>query len=140
LNPHLYVPFREIPSPKEIAGIYRETTDDIKAERDLHDKFEAWLRVHQNGPIPFVHSRMDRKSTIREGWPDFTVMFNGAAACRGPEQSPHSCCCIEFKMLGKSLSTEQEKCCDELALAGIPVRTCFSVVEAIEFCREKLGL
>lgn len=106
-----------------------------KDERALHDQFERWLRVHEKGPIPYVHSRMDRKSTIRKGWPDFTIL-------RGALPYNHSLgsCCVEFKMPGEALTDAQVEVHIELKAASVPVKTCYSVVEAIEFTREILGL
>lgn len=130
-NPHLYAP-AALAMQKESAAVnqaYLDAVDLIpKDERELHDQFIAYLRSHSRGPIPFVHSRMDRRSTIREGHPDVSVFFAGR------------CVFIEFKMPGKKLSAEQVKCCNELTLAGCPVATCYSLLEAIEFTREKLGL
>lgn len=67
----------------------------VKLEREMHDQFAAWLRI--NG-IPFIHARTDRKSTIQEGWPDFTVIYQGLALC------------IEFKMPNGRLSDAQTTC------------------------------
>lgn len=134
-NPHLY--------PNECAeradnpeGAESVEADDspCKDERALHDQFERWLRVHEKGPIPYVHSRMDRKSTIREGWPDFSVFWGIN------DVGLNNCCFIEFKMAGKEPTVSQVDCIDELTDAGLPVKVCYSIVEAIEFVREKLGL
>lgn len=97
-------------------------------ERDLHDQLERWLRVHEKGPIPFIHSRFDRKSTIACGWPDFTVMFDGKGAC------------VEFKVEGNKLTVEQEKIHGELWRANVPVMTCYDFLSAREFLKERLGL
>jgi hypothetical protein len=43
----------------------------IRQEREMHNLFANWLRL--NG-VPFIHARMDKKSTIRKGWPDFTLL------------------------------------------------------------------
>lgn len=97
-------------------------------ERELHDQLERWLRVHEKGPIPYVHSRMDRKPTIRPAWPDFSVFFNERA------------CCVEFKVGDNKLTVDQEKLHGELWRANVPVKTCYTFLEAREFLKERLGL
>jgi hypothetical protein len=99
-----------------------------EAEREMHDEFQRWLAVHEKGPIPFVHSRMDRKSTIRSGFPDFGIFFGG------------KCCFVEFKMPDNGLSSDQCEVIAEMINANVPVTTSYSVTAAIEFTREKLGL
>jgi len=107
-----------------------EMVDDkpCEAEREMHDQFERWLRVHEKGPIPYVHSAMNRKSTVREGLPDFVVMFQ------------ERCCLVEFKMPGNKPTDIQMEVITEFSRAGVSTRVCWSVTEAIEFTREKLGL
>lgn len=94
------------------------------AERKMHEQFEQWLRLHE---IPFVHSRMDRKSTIREGWPDFSCFKNGATVF------------IEFKVEGKKPTPEQAECIWRLQSEGFPAAVATSVGAAIAFAKEGLG-
>ena len=101
---------------------------DVAFEHELHKGFLSWLRVHERGPIPYIYSRTDRKSTIQEGWPDVTVLFHGRA------------CCIEFKVYGNHCSEEQRQVAAALTATGTPYRVCYSVLAAITFTREHLGL
>lgn len=96
-----------------------------KDERELHETFLAWCRINN---LPVIHSRMDRKPTIRESWPDMTVLWKGQA------------CCIEFKIPGNSLTPGQRAVIEELLAALVPVKVCYSVLEAIQFTKEKLKL
>jgi len=49
--------------------------EEIKRERDLHDQIEDYCRAR--GWF-YVHSRMDRASTIAVGFPDFGIFMHGA--------------------------------------------------------------
>ena len=94
-----------------------ESKAEAKAEKEMHEQFTSWLRVKA---LPFVHSRMDRKSTIQEGWPDFTVILPDGRVM-----------CIEFKMPGKALDSEQVKRFAELAQVKCPALVCYSFTEAM---------
>ena len=48
------------------------------AEKQIHEAVRRWLSLRQ---IPFIHSRMDKASTIQKGWPDFTILHKGRAFC-----------------------------------------------------------
>lgn len=99
---------------------------DLIAEREQHETFEAWLRLNQ---IPFIHSRMDRKPTIREGWPDFTLCYGV-----GPTV------CIEFKAGDNEPTDRQWEVINELKRAKVPVWVCWSVEAAITVAKEALKL
>src|SRR5271165_141564 len=96
---------------------------DWQAEKDIHSDIEAWLKRNE---IPYIHSRMDKKSTIREGWPDFTAMRNGKVAC------------VELKTWKGSLSNEQHRVIHELTESSVPVLVCHSLLEATRFFRKVL--
>jgi hypothetical protein len=98
---------------------------EARTERELHDQVVAWL---DRKNIPYVHSRMDRKSTIREGWPDFTVMYWRHVAC------------VELKTEQGVVSIEQKKVIEELRAANIPVRVCRTFAEAITFLKLTLHI
>lgn len=40
-------------------------------EKTIHDQFSAFLNRHE---IPFIHSPMNRKSSIAQGQPDYTIL------------------------------------------------------------------
>lgn len=108
------------------AGVTREEAEEkaaVKCEKDLHDLFTNWLRLND---LHFIHSRMDRKPTIRAGWPDFTVI-------RG-----ELVCCIEFKAPGGKLRPEQVKVINELLTTGTPVLITDLFSEAYGFTTRKL--
>ena len=101
------------------------TTEEIqqhheeRSEKKMHMLFSDWLRLHE---IPALHCRMDRKSTIQNGWPDFTILIGGGR-----------CVCIEMKVNGNQLSEDQKTVIAMLEKNGTPVSVCRSVEEAIEF-------
>jgi hypothetical protein len=106
------------------AGFTRKEIMELtckKREKSMHDVFSQWLDL--NG-IPYIHSRMDKRSTIQIGWPDFTIVFKGKALC------------IEFKMDGNNLSTEQEDTINNLIYTGTPVEVCWMAGDAIEKTRD----
>ena len=49
---------------------------EVKGERDLHKAIEGLLRVHE---IETIRSRMDKRSTINVGAPDFMFAYHGKA-------------------------------------------------------------
>ena len=96
-----------------------------KTEKLIHAKFEAWLRLNE---IPFIHSRMDKKSTIRVGWPDFSICFGGKMVF------------VEFKLPGKELSPEQIAVCDELVSENFKVSIQTEPGQAILWTKSALGI
>jgi hypothetical protein len=94
-------------------------------ERKLHHMFEAWLRLNE---IPYVHSRMDKKSTIRVGWPDFSIFSEGKTVF------------VEFKQAGKELSPEQIVVTAELISEGFEVSVHTEPGRAILWTKSKLGI
>jgi hypothetical protein len=47
-----------------------QRNNEIKEESALHDKVIAFCN---RSALGYVHSRMDKRPTIRKGWPDFIV-------------------------------------------------------------------
>jgi hypothetical protein len=95
-----------------------------KTEKTLHDQFIAFCR---RNCIDFVHSRMDKKPTIKSGWPDFTCIKNNKVAL------------IEFKSPGGELSVDQFTCILDLARSGTDVLVATSLHEAIDYVFRKLA-
>ena len=88
----------------------------MKNERHQHELFIAYLRKSN---IHFIHARMDKESTIAEGWPDFTLIHQGRALC------------IEFKF-GKGIcSPPQLKTLNDLNMSGTPAYVCRDIGDAI---------
>jgi hypothetical protein len=50
--------------------------DSVDRERDLHDDIIEFCNA-QWPPWKFIHARMDKRSTIAVGAPDFTVCASG---------------------------------------------------------------
>lgn len=90
------------------------------AEKAIHESVRKWLTLRA---IPYVHSRMDKASTIRKGWPDFTVLHQGRAYC------------LELKAPGGVLSDEQKQCLAELETTGTPCKVAYSDAEAISWLK-----
>lgn len=96
-----------------------------REEIKLHDQFANWCRL--NG-IPYVHARPDRKSTIAKGHPDFTLLWHGRGVC------------IEFKAGKGKVTEDQAAKIKELDAARVPCVVTTSLVFAIEFAKETLGI
>jgi hypothetical protein len=107
-------------------------------ERELSRQFCADLT--RRG-IPHIVARTDRKSTVREGWPDVTAMY-GIIDGQSLTDAAHGArvCCVELKVAGGALSEAQRRCHEDLTAAGIPVATCYNLKEAIDFVKEHLKL
>lgn len=71
------------PSVPEIGGYAPQTAvsaSDAPAGREsiLHNKIISWCN-DQHPMVPYIHSRMDKPSTVGEGVPDFAVFCKGRA-------------------------------------------------------------
>jgi len=88
------------------------------SEKEMHRLFANWLNLQE---FLFLEARMDKPSTIMEGWPDFTVFHKGKTAF------------VELKVLGASLREEQAACIAALRQDGFAVAVCRSAQEAIDF-------
>jgi hypothetical protein len=86
-------------------------------EKEIHQAFEMWLRERQ---VPFITSRMDQKSTIAKGAPDYCVTWMGR------------CLYIEVKTEKGRLRDNQAKAIDYIRRSGNRVEICRSVSECVE--------
>lgn len=114
--------------PKGTAGMTAEEAGKAfahKREKEAHDIYSGWLR--QVG-LFFIHSRMDRKSTVQNGTPDFAVFSNGKAIF------------IEFKQPGNVPSQDQIEVMEKIRTGGTPVHVCQMAADAIEFTRKQLRI
>lgn len=62
----------------------KRVSGDVAAESALHDEIIAYCKVRL---WPYVHSRMDKKSTTGKGTPDFVIITNRNTVwveCKGP--------------------------------------------------------
>lgn len=96
-------------------------------EKELHDQFERWLDFHQ---VAYVHARTDKKSTIEDGWPDFT--------CLKASDCGVLACLIEFKNATGKLRKDQQDVIERLASQNIPVLVTGNFDEACAFVRAQL--
>lgn len=99
-------------------------------ERELHDWMEAEM---QRLGVAYVHGRMDQKSTIKNGWPDFSLF-------RAGEDGVARVCFVELKNRGGKLSADQKRVIADLEAKGLPVLVTGDFRKAVEFVREKLKI
>lgn len=97
----------------------------MKSEKELHQAFEAYLRKEG---LSFITHRMDRKSGIQAGFPDYCVISCGR------------CCLIEMKMPRGTLSPIQEKVITKLQKGGTPTVIARSIEGAVNAVRTWLGV
>jgi hypothetical protein len=86
-------------------------------EKEFHRDFEKWLRERR---IPFVTARMDRRSTIGNGKPDYCVTWM------------NRCVYVELKTSKGRLSPAQIKEIEYIRRSGNTVEIARSLPEAIE--------
>jgi hypothetical protein len=118
--------------PEDRKRLGQQTSAEAQAkyerreEKIMQADFANWLGLRQ---IPFVKPQMNKPSTIQEGHPDFTILFND-----------HNLC-IEFKVKGgHGLSEVQKKRIDHLRRCGNRVVVCYSLVEAMKVTKEHFDL
>lgn len=90
---------------------------------DIQRPFAQWLDLRG---IPYVNPRSDKASGIREGWPDFTVLWKGSVLC------------IECKAPGQKLREEQERVRVEISATGTQFFVAYSAVECISLVKQHL--
>lgn len=93
---------------------------EAKRERQLHDQIENWLRLRG---ITYRHDRMDKRTTCRKGWPDFSFAIHGRATA------------LEVKRPGEMPTEEQVECMAGLSRDGWSVAVVCSLDEAIHFVK-----
>ncbi len=93
-------------------------------EKESHRIYGQWL---QTQGIRFIEARMDMRSTIAEGWPDFSVFCRAKTAVF-----------VELKMPGGRLSKEQVETLEYLKQQGFAVTVAYSAQEAIDWTAKEL--
>jgi hypothetical protein len=89
----------------------------MTSEKQFHRDFEKWLRERQ---IPFVTARMDRRSTIGNGKPDYCVTWM------------NRCVYVELKTDKGRLSPAQIKEIEYIRRSGNTVEVARGMAEATE--------
>ena len=88
---------------------------DAKREKDLQNKIENFLRLRGT---TVLRPRMDKKTRIKKGWPDFTFAIKGRAVA------------MEAKLPGENPSEAQAKKLSALAKDGWAIKVVYSLDEA----------
>lgn len=89
-------------------------------EADFQREIARYCDLHS---IYVLAPAFGKKTRLKRGHPDLTLMRNGRV------------CCIETKTEGATLTADQEACIAELRLKGVPVDVCWDLVSAIEFIK-----
>jgi len=105
----------------------RQTAGEHRLEMEMHNGFAGWLTLRKQF-FSFVHANPSRKSTIKKGWPDFTVLYQGRGLL------------IEFKVPPNSLTKEQKDVFHELSVAGNQIYICTTLGDAIHLTIEYFNL
>ena len=116
----------QFPKQLRLTSSERKAKEQETSERRIHDQFVSYLRLRKH-LFGYVHANPSKRSTIRRGWPDFSVLCK---VILGP-RAKTTACLIEFKVPGGWLSPDQVECFEELSAAGIDVFVCTSVGDAI---------
>jgi hypothetical protein len=116
-----------LPKPIRLTSSERRAADERKAELAMHNQFSAYLNLRK-AVFGYVHANPRKRSTIRRGWPDFTVFCK---VMLGPRPKT-AAALIEFKAVGGRISPDQLQCFGELSAAGIDVVICTTTGDAIE--------
>lgn len=118
------------PAPAVAADAYDRTNWHTGPESDLHDWFES--DMIRRG-VSFVRCRMDKPSTIRVGWPDFSLFFTA------PDGITRACF-VEFKSKSTVINKDQVEVHAELRERNIPCLVTGNFREAVEFVLSNLNL
>ena len=106
-------------SRKHVKGLTEQEAGERYAKRSEtieRKQFEQWLKL--NGLV-WVGARTDKKSTIKVGWPDFSIFWD-AKSLFG-----------DFKSTGKTLTQDQEEVKEDLERSGFTVHVWYSADQAI---------
>ena len=94
-----------------------------RSETKERKQFEQWLEWHPE--IVVCSARTDKRTTIKKGWPDFSLFC-----------APGLTLFLDFKSTGKTLDEDQQKVRDQLVAAGHTFLVPYSAGEAIREVKE----
>ena len=117
----------QLPKAIRLTSSERQFQEERKRELAMHNEFSGWLNMRK-GIFSYCHADPSRKSTIRKGWPDYTILRKGRALC------------IELKVPINDLSNDQKDVFGELIATENDVFVCFSVGDAIRFTLDYFGI
>jgi len=113
------------PTEQPAAIEYDRTNWYRGPEKELHGLFESEL-IRRG--ISYIHARTDQKSTIANGWPDFSMFYTAEdGICRA--------CFVELKNKTGRTSKDQDAVIAELNRLNIPVIVTGDFREAVEFVK-----
>ncbi len=99
-------------------------------EKELHEWFETeMIRLC----VSYVHGRMDKESTIRKGWPDFSLFYTA-------QDGVTRACFVEFKSKTTPILKDQVKVIAELKERNIPILVTGNFREASDFVKIHLSI
>ena len=116
--------------PVPVAVPVPEPTEDRSSwhkgpEKELHDWLEAeMIRLG----ISYVHARCDVKSTIANGWPDWSCFYTAADGIT-------RACFVELKNRAGRTSADQRECIASLRTLNIPVLVSGDFRECVDFIK-----
>ena len=123
----------QLPKPLRRSPAEHQAAAQVKLEKELHNQFSAWLRMHDR-VFQFNDSAMNKRSTMVEGWPDYTVLYK-------PEASDKPLVClIELKIEPIRFKESQRRKFSELMAAGITVNICTTLKDATDCLLEYFGI
>jgi hypothetical protein len=102
-----------------------QAKESLRLEREDHRQFSQWLNSRE---IYYLWSRTDKAVTIQVGHPDFTLFHRGLTLF------------VEFKLIGKKLSLEQDKTREHLTREHFDYFLVYSAEEAIKGCKRFFSL
>jgi hypothetical protein len=123
-------PTSKQPEPKAESDTYDRTNWHRGPEKELHE----WLEIEMiRLGVSYVHGRMDKESTIRRGWPDFSLFYTADdGVCRS--------CFVELKSKTTAILKDQVEVIAELKALNIPVLVTGNFTEAVQFIKTNLSI
>jgi hypothetical protein len=117
----------KLPRRVRLTAAERQTAAEHKLEKEMHNGFAGWLRLHKK-IFSFNHADPSRPSTMRKGWPDFSIHRNNQTLL------------IEFKVPPNGLTKDQFFVFSELHETGNDVIVCTTLEDAIHLTIERFNL
>jgi hypothetical protein len=117
----------QLPKALRLTSSERRFQEERKRELAMHNEFSGWLNMRKK-IFSYVHADPSRKSTIRKGWPDYTILHKGRVLC------------VELKVPVNDISEDQREVFAELTVTENDVFVCFSTGDAIRLTMDYFGI